>query len=50
MSLAFTFLFLTLHLMAIRNEIFRRRLRRLSLLAAHAGELDLTRATMEPAQ
>ena len=33
MGVAFTFLFLTLHLMAIRNEILRRRLRRLSILA-----------------
>jgi heme exporter protein C len=38
MALAFTFLFLTLHLMAIRNEILRRRLHRLSILAADAGE------------
>ena len=34
MAVAFTTLFLTLHLMAIRNEILRRRLRRLSILAA----------------
>ncbi|MGD0634078.1 MAG: heme ABC transporter permease [Beijerinckiaceae bacterium] len=40
MALAFTFLFLTLHLMAIRNEILRRRLRRLSILAASAAERD----------
>ncbi|MCW2274032.1 heme transporter HemC [Rhodoblastus acidophilus] len=38
MAVAFTFLFLTLHLMAIRNEILRRRLRRLSIDAAHAEE------------
>ncbi len=38
MALAFTTLFLTLHLMAIRNEILRRRLRRLSILAASAAE------------
>jgi heme exporter protein C len=50
MAVAFTFLFLTLHLMAIRNEIYRRRLRRLSILAASAGENDLSRAAMEPAQ
>ncbi len=50
MALAFTFLFLTLHLMAIRNEIYRRRLRRLSILAAHAGERDLSSAVMEPAR
>lgn len=34
MALGFTLLFLTLHLMATRNEILRRRLRRLSILAA----------------
>ena len=34
MALAATFLFLTLHLMAVRNEILRRRLRRLSIVAA----------------
>ena len=34
MALAFTMLFVTLHLMATRNEILRRRLRRLSILAA----------------
>ena len=35
MALAFTTLFWTLHLMATRNEILRRRLRRLTILAAH---------------
>ncbi len=50
MGLAFTFLFLTLHLMAVRNEIYRRRLRRLSILAAHAGETDLSGATLELAR
>ncbi|MBL8589891.1 MAG: heme ABC transporter permease [Methylobacteriaceae bacterium] len=38
MSLAFTFIFLTLHLMAIRNEILARRVRRLTMEAAAAGE------------
>jgi heme exporter protein C len=38
MAVAFTFLFLTLHLMAIRNEILRRRLTRLSILAASSNE------------
>jgi heme exporter protein C len=38
MALAFTFLFITLYLMAIRNEILRRRLHRLTLLAAAAQE------------
>ena len=35
MALAFTLLFLTLHLLAIRNEILRRRVRRLTMLAAN---------------
>ena len=35
MALAFTFLFLTLDVMAIRNEILRRRVRRLTMLAAN---------------
>ena len=38
MALAFTTLFFTLHLMAIRNEILRRRLRRLSILEASEAE------------
>jgi heme exporter protein C len=37
MAAGFTFLFMTLHLVAIRNEVLRRRLRRLSLRIA-AGE------------
>ncbi|MGO9136015.1 MAG: heme ABC transporter permease [Methylovirgula sp.] len=50
MAVAFTLLFITLHLMAIRNEILRRRLRRLSMLAASASEPQATRALPEPAQ
>ncbi|MBM3624213.1 MAG: heme transporter HemC, partial [Alphaproteobacteria bacterium] len=38
MALAATLLFLTLHVMAIRNEILRRRLARLSMQAVRAGE------------
>ena len=38
MAIAFTFLFLTLHVMAIRNEILRRRLARLTMLAASEGD------------
>ena len=38
MALAFTFLFLTLHLMAIRNEILRRRIARVTMLAAAEGD------------
>lgn len=41
MALAFTTLFLTLHLMAVRNEILRRRLRRLSILEASAAETPM---------
>ena len=40
MVLAFTTLFFTLHLAAIRNEILRRRLRRLSILEASSAERD----------
>jgi heme exporter protein C len=40
MAIAFTTLFMTLHLMAIRNEILRRRLRRLSILAASGAETN----------
>ncbi len=38
MALAATLLFLTLHLMGIRNEILRRRLRRQTMLAAQGRE------------
>jgi heme exporter protein C len=38
MGLAFTLLFTTLHLMSMRNEILRRRLRRLAMQAANGGE------------
>jgi heme exporter protein C len=41
MAAAFTCLFITLHLLAIRNEILRRRLRRLSILTADAEETGL---------
>jgi heme exporter protein C len=37
MGVAFTLLFTTLHLMSTRNEILRRRLRRLSMQAANGG-------------
>jgi heme exporter protein C len=42
MALGFTLLFFTLHLMEVRNEILRRRLRRLSILAASAEDSDLS--------
>jgi heme exporter protein C len=38
MALAYTLLFVTLHLMAIRNEILRRRVARLTMVAAHRGD------------
>ena len=37
MALAFTLLFLTLHLVAVQNEILRRRLRRQTILAIEPG-------------
>jgi heme exporter protein C len=40
MALAATLLFLTLHIMAIRNEILRRRLARLALQALHEAARD----------
>ena len=49
MALAFTFLFVTLHLMATRNEILRRRLRRLSILAAQETRAPAARWTQQEA-
>jgi heme exporter protein C len=46
MALGMTFLFITLHLMGTRNEILRRRLRRMSILAAEEGSSSAPRATM----
>jgi heme exporter protein C len=46
MALGMTFLFITLHLMGTRNEILRRRLRRLSILAAEDGSSSVPRATL----
>src|SRR5436305_4078154 len=48
MAIAFTCLFLTLHVMAIRNEILRRRLARLTILAAAQGDAVATLATTAP--
>ena len=45
MALGATLLFLTLHVMAIRNEILRRRLRRLSLKIA-SGESEPAKAVL----
>jgi heme exporter protein C len=38
MAVAATLLFLTLHMMAIRNEILRRRLQRLTILSAEQND------------
>ena len=45
MAVAFTLLFITLHLMAIRNEILRRRLARLTMIAASEGDAMSGRPT-----
>jgi heme exporter protein C len=50
MAIAFTLLFLTLHLMAIRNEILRRRVARLTMIAAAEGDSFSTRLTPRVAQ
>jgi heme exporter protein C len=38
MALAFTLLFVALYMMAIRNEILRRRVARLTMVAATRGD------------
>ncbi|AXS38919.1 heme ABC transporter permease [Breoghania sp. L-A4] len=52
MTLAFTLLFLTLHLMAMRNEILRRRIRALRMREASAstGVSTMAPADATPAQ
>ena len=50
MAIAFTLLFLTLHLMAIRNEILRRRLARLMMVAAAEGDALSPRLTPQVAR
>ena len=50
MAVAFTLLFLTLHLMAIRNEILRRRVARLMMIAAAEGDFFGARLTPRVAQ
>jgi len=47
MALAFTSLFITLHLGAIRNEILRRRLHRLAMLAASGAAATYPTAKAE---
>ncbi|HUZ67376.1 MAG TPA: heme ABC transporter permease [Beijerinckiaceae bacterium] len=50
MAIGFTLLFVTLHLLAIRNEILRRRLRRLSLRIAAQEQAEMTPAGFEIVQ
>jgi heme exporter protein C len=38
MALAFSLLFITLHLAAMRNEILRRRVRAMQMIQAQAGK------------
>jgi heme exporter protein C len=38
MALAFSLLFITLHLAAMRNEILRRRVRAMQMMQAQAGK------------
>ena len=49
MAIAFTLLFVCLHLMSIRNEILRRRIARLTMIAAAEGDAVGLIATPEPA-
>ena len=46
MAAGMTLLFFTLHLMGTRNEILRRRLRRMSILAAEDVSTAAPRATI----
>jgi heme exporter protein C len=50
MAGAFTLLFFVLHLMAMRNEILRRRVRALRLRAASAAQPGTAAATAQPAE
>jgi heme exporter protein C len=43
MALAYTLLFMTLHVMSVRNEIMRRRVRRLAITRAADGEAAMAR-------
>jgi len=47
LALAFTLLFVTLHLMAMRNEILRRRIRTMRLMAASATPAPVTAMAVE---
>jgi len=50
MAIAFTLLFVCLHLMSIRNEILRRRIARLTMIAAAEGDALGASASPEPAR
>ncbi|MCV0426793.1 MAG: heme ABC transporter permease [Roseibium sp.] len=50
MALAFTLLFFVLHLMAMRNEILRRRVRALRMRAASVAQPGTAAATAQPAE
>lgn len=50
MAVAFTMLFLVLHLMAMRNEVLRRRVRALRMRAASASQPGTAAATAQPAE
>ncbi|MEO1111964.1 MAG: heme transporter HemC, partial [Pseudomonadota bacterium] len=50
MALAFTLLFFVLHLMAMRNEIMRRRVRALRMRAASIAHPGTAAATAQPAE
>jgi len=45
MAVAFSLLFLTLHLAAMRNEILRRRVRALQMMQARASSSDVSAAS-----
>lgn len=50
MAIAFTLLFFVLHLMAMRNEILRRRVRAMHLKAAATARPASATATVQPAE
>ncbi|WP_029062643.1 heme ABC transporter permease [Labrenzia sp. DG1229] len=50
MAVAFTLLFFVLHLMAMRNEILRRRVRALRMRAASVSRPGTAAATAQPAE
>ncbi|TYC53680.1 heme ABC transporter permease [Rhodobacterales bacterium] len=50
MAIAFTLLFFVIHLMAMRNEILRRRVRALRMRAASAAHPGTAAATAQPAE